>query len=204
LGGTAQLRRYRRFVTGTALAATLALVPAVGAQAQTAPNCVIGQTPTFVLGFASLRQVVGDAMGDAIECEHANPDNGDTLQRTTTGLSFYRKSTNTPTFTNGSEHWGLTEDGLVFWTGSSIDPPGVGVPASGPAAQPAPSSGPEPAPAPIVTTPAAPGAPDASTTPAGNPAVAPAPSIGTPIAFQTISEPFGFASIQASLDPRKT
>ena len=44
---------------------------------------------------------------------------GDSHQQTSSGLSFYRKRTNTPTFTNGSEHWALTRDGLVTWTGSS-------------------------------------------------------------------------------------
>ena len=71
-------------------------------------------------------------MGEAIECEHANPQTGDTLQQTTTGLAFYCKSTNIPTFTNGWEHWGWTVDGLVFWPGESIDPPGVVSPAPTP------------------------------------------------------------------------
>ncbi len=62
-------------------------------------------------------------MGTPVECEHTNPVNGDSLQQTTTGLAFYRKSTNTPTFTNGSEHWALTPTGTVYWTGGSIDPP---------------------------------------------------------------------------------
>jgi hypothetical protein len=38
-------------------------------------------------------------------------------------LAFWRKSTNTPTFTNGSEHWALTSDGPMTWTGANIDPP---------------------------------------------------------------------------------
>jgi hypothetical protein len=86
--------------------------------------CSAGSSPEFVFGFAALKSQLGDGMGMPIECEHANPDNGDTLQQTSTGLSFYRKSTNTPTFTNGWDHWGLTTAGLVYWTGSSIDPPG--------------------------------------------------------------------------------
>ncbi|MBV9169740.1 MAG: HNH endonuclease [Chloroflexi bacterium] len=49
---------------------------------------------------------------------------GDTLQDTTSGLAFWRKSTNTPTFTNGDTHWALTPTGFISWTGSSIDPPG--------------------------------------------------------------------------------
>jgi hypothetical protein len=93
------------------------------AAAQSAPFCGAGESPAFVFGFAALREQVGGAMGAAIECEHADPVNGDTLQQTTTGLSFYRKITNTATFTDGFQHWGLTADGLRTWTGSSIDPP---------------------------------------------------------------------------------
>jgi len=47
----------------------------------------------------------------------------DTEQNTTAGLAFWRKATNTPTFTNGFDHWALTSTGLVYWTGDSIDPP---------------------------------------------------------------------------------
>ncbi len=91
--------------------------------AAVAPYCAPGQDPEFVLGFAFMKSQLGDIMGEPSECEHANPENGDTLQQTTTGLSFYRKSTNTPTFTDGWRHWGWTAQGLVFWTGDSIDPP---------------------------------------------------------------------------------
>ena len=89
-----------------------------------APFCAPGQEPEFVFGFAFLKSLLGDIMGEPLECEHANPENGDTLQQTTTGLSFYRKSTNTPTFTDGWNHWAWTIDGLVTWTGDAIDPPG--------------------------------------------------------------------------------
>ncbi|MCY3801632.1 MAG: YHYH domain-containing protein [Chloroflexi bacterium] len=88
-----------------------------------APYCAPGQEPEFMFGFAFLRSLLGDVMGDPLECEHANPENGDTLQQTTTGLSFYRKSTNTPTFTDGWNHWAWTTHGLVTWTGDAIDPP---------------------------------------------------------------------------------
>lgn len=91
--------------------------------AAAAAYCAPGQEPEFVLGFAFMKSQLGDTMGEPLECEHANPDNGDTLQQTSTGLSFYRKSTNTPTFTDGYRHWGWTAAGMVFWTGDSIDPP---------------------------------------------------------------------------------
>jgi hypothetical protein len=79
--------------------------------------------PAFTFGFAALKAQLGPIMGAPVECAHPNSANGDVLQQTTTGLSFWRKSTNTPTFTNGYEHWGLTPGGLVSWTGDSIDLP---------------------------------------------------------------------------------
>jgi hypothetical protein len=87
------------------------------------PFCAPGTTPEFLFGFAELRRQVGAPMGDPIECEHPDPSSGDSLQLTTTGLAYYRQSTNTPTFFNGTDRWGLTASGLVHWTGDSLDPP---------------------------------------------------------------------------------
>src|SRR5207245_319381 len=56
------------------LAALLLLPPPQASSAQTAPFCDIGQSPHFVFGFASLKDQIGAAMGDPIECEHANPE----------------------------------------------------------------------------------------------------------------------------------
>ncbi len=105
----------------------LALVVFVAPQqsAHAAAYCGAGESPQFRFGFAHLKELLGATMGQPVECEHANPDNGDTLQQTSTGLSFYRKATNTPTFINGWEHWAWTFQGLVYWTGSDIDPPGT-------------------------------------------------------------------------------
>ena len=65
-------------------------------------------------------------MGESLSCEYADPHgSGDVVQNTARGLAFWRKSTNTPTFTDGSQHWALTVDGLINWTADSIDPPGV-------------------------------------------------------------------------------
>jgi hypothetical protein len=113
--------RPRAVLCAIALVALLA--PSGAASAQSAPFCNSGQSPAFVFGFKDLRDAVGDAMGNPTECEHAEATTGDSHQATTSGLSFYRKRTNTPTFTNGFDHWALTKDGLVTWTGSSIDPP---------------------------------------------------------------------------------
>jgi hypothetical protein len=63
-------------------------------------------------------------MGNAQTCEYSDPrGTGDVEQITSAGLAFWRKSANTPTFTNGSEHWANTPAGWVSWTGDSIDPP---------------------------------------------------------------------------------
>jgi hypothetical protein len=80
--------------------------------------------PTFQYGFAALKQQLGPAMGDPLECERAIHVSGDTRQRTTTGYAYYRTAVNVPTFTNGSDHWALTSGGLEHWTGVVVDPPG--------------------------------------------------------------------------------
>jgi hypothetical protein len=102
---------------------TANLAAPTASYAQPAPFCRPGESPQFTLGFRALADTLGGAMGDAAECEHASAANGDSHQRTTTGLAFYRRSTNTPTYTNGDEHWALTGPGIVYWTGADIDPP---------------------------------------------------------------------------------
>jgi hypothetical protein len=87
------------------------------------PYCLPGQKPAFAFGFAALQERLGPVMGSPTSCEYGDPNgSGDTLQNTTAGLAFYRKSTNTPTFTTGFDHWAQTAGGLVYWTGDSIDP----------------------------------------------------------------------------------
>ncbi len=114
----------QRVVVAAAIVVSLILVPSESVAAQTAQGCQPGQTPQFTFGFAELKAQIGDAMGDPVTCEFPDPNGtGDIQQRTTTGLGFWRKSTNTPTFTNGFEHWAQTPDGWVSWTGASIDPP---------------------------------------------------------------------------------
>lgn len=119
-------------IVGAFLALTVLLgQPAPAALAQSAPFCAPGSAPTFVQGFAQLKARLGDIMGDPLECEHTDGSNGDVLQQTTTGLSFWRKATNTATFTDGYRHWALTSRGLLTWEGASIDPPATARPASG-------------------------------------------------------------------------
>lgn len=90
-----------------------------------APGCRPGEYPEFRSGFLDLAIALNGTMGGAISCEYPDPKgSGDTLQQTTGGgLAFWRKRTNTPTFTDGVQHWALTANGLVTWAGASIDPP---------------------------------------------------------------------------------
>ena len=79
-------------------------------------------------------------MGAPLECEHSNSENGDTLQLTTTGLAIYVASTNTPEFTDGWNHWALTGQVIVAWSGTETTPPqALSQPA--PARTPGPSGG---------------------------------------------------------------
>src|SRR5215207_9233673 len=114
-----------RVLTVLLLLAAWNLVPARVSSAQAPSSCPTGPAPHFVFGFADLKLEIGEPMGEAVTCEFSDPNGtGDVHQRTTTGLAFWRKSTNTPTFTNGFEHWARTPNGWVTWTGASIDPPG--------------------------------------------------------------------------------
>jgi hypothetical protein len=114
----------QRVLAAGALVVSVFLVPSQSAAAQTAQGCQPGQTPQFTFGFADLKAQIGDAMGDPLTCEFPDPNGtGDIEQRTTTGLAFWRKSTNTPTFTDGFDHWAQTPTGWVTWTGGSVDPP---------------------------------------------------------------------------------
>ena len=54
-------------------------------------------------------------MGDALECERSIDAQGDTQQKTTTGLAYYLSQLNTACFTTGWDHWALTSQGVVEW-----------------------------------------------------------------------------------------
>jgi hypothetical protein len=93
------------------------------ALAQDAPHCPPGMDAQFVLGIAALKARLGPTMGLPLECEHLNPENGDTIQHTTTGLAYYRPSINTPMFTDGQTHWALSNNQLLMWRSGSVTPP---------------------------------------------------------------------------------
>ena len=85
--------------------------------------CQPGQAPVFVFGIADLQQRLGPTMGQPTECEHVDPASGDTVQRTSTGLAYFRPSINTSMFTDGSTHWALADGTVVLWRNESVTPP---------------------------------------------------------------------------------
>src|SRR6266852_2978881 len=72
--------------------------------------------PHFSGGIAALKAVLGPSMGEPVECEHATSPRGDTQQKTTIGLAYYREHLNLACFTTGWDHWALVNGGLVHWT----------------------------------------------------------------------------------------
>lgn len=107
----------RRLPTALTLVLTLLLASVSTTAAQATAFCPPGQEAHFQLGFAALKEAVGEPMGDSLECEHGNPDNLDTHQKTTTGLAVWRQTTNIMAFTNGWQTWAMTPTGLHSWTG---------------------------------------------------------------------------------------
>ncbi len=92
------------------------------------PGLCDPQRPSFLYGFADLKARLGDKMGTPLECEHAVSGTGDTRQLTSTGYAYYRTFPNEPAFTNGRDHWALTQQGLAYWQGDVVDAPGTAVP----------------------------------------------------------------------------
>ena len=106
-------------ISSASLVASQVLKP--GAPA-TAPWCAPGQLPRFEFGFNALAQQIGSTMGAPIDCEHGDDSSENTLQTTTTGLAVYDWCTNTPGFSSGQEHWVLTPQGVMHWTGDAGAP----------------------------------------------------------------------------------
>lgn len=90
-----------------------------------APFCEDGQAPRFAHALAGLRERLGDRLGEPVECEHVDPWSGDAVQRTTTGLAYYRPSIGMAIFTDGESHWGLADEGgpPIRWRTGSVTPP---------------------------------------------------------------------------------
>jgi hypothetical protein len=88
----------------------------------TPPWCLPRQQLQFQLGFLTLSQALGPIMGRPTECEHGYDVNGDTRQRTTTGIAIYNWCTNTPSFNAGRDHWILGTGGVEHWTDPASPP----------------------------------------------------------------------------------
>ena len=109
--------------------AVAALLPTTAGAAlaseRSADDCLLGKAPPLLPQMLALVAILGQTTGEPLECVRANPDNGDLLQQTSTGLLIYRTVTGAAVFTNGWTHWAVTPNGLVTWSGSGLDPPWV-------------------------------------------------------------------------------
>jgi mono/diheme cytochrome c family protein len=117
-----------------------------GAIAQ--PTCV------FTLGFKALHDQIPDLVGDCLENEHFNVQNGNAEQRTKGGLLVWRKADNWTAFTNGATTWINGPDGLASrpnagplfpWEAATPPQPAPAQPAATPPSQPAATPAPQPA-----------------------------------------------------------
>jgi hypothetical protein len=109
-------------VFSASLALTHPQRPLVGAtpgESMPAPDC-----RSFSSVFAALDDSIHDTMGQPLECPHTDPNTGDTLQATSTGLAIFRHESQTATFTDGYRRWAVGTRGVVRWEGETLDPPG--------------------------------------------------------------------------------
>ncbi|MDO8691810.1 MAG: hypothetical protein Q7R39_17690, partial [Dehalococcoidia bacterium] len=110
--------------------------PLVGARAD---SC------SLVLGFASLGAMIPDRVGQCVDNESHNPENGDALQHTTGGLLVWRKADNWTAFTEGYRSWVNGPGGLQQRLNTErfsweANPDGLAMAGAGPVATNAPSS----------------------------------------------------------------
>jgi hypothetical protein len=94
--------------------------------ATTADESGAPSLPEFEPPYDFLDTQLGPTMGSAIEPVQTSPDSCDTQQRTSTGLAYWRCSTNIVAFAadpDGLQHWAWVNDALVSWAGDSADPP---------------------------------------------------------------------------------
>lgn len=143
---------------------------------------VLAQTkPEFRLGFKALADLIPNVVGQPLEDEHYDA-NGDSIQRTTTGLMVWRKSDRWTAFTNGHTTWILGPYGLQSRLNSQLYPwesvPPGPTPISGVVQAPTPTSAPS-----IVAVPTATPTPTATPFPTATPVI-PMP---TPTTIQTYS-----------------
>jgi len=105
-----QQARFPIVFGALALVLFIAVLPVV---ARGQAFCDDGQPLSPGTAYVALEPVLGDALGEPLECEHATTD-GDLVQATTSGLVVYQADTNAPSFTNGQEHWALVDGQLIY------------------------------------------------------------------------------------------
>jgi hypothetical protein len=107
------MRRATRALAGLALALCALMTPwevakvaaQAGTQAQPQGQAGTQGACRFVLGFEALHDAIPAVVGDCLEDEHPNPENGNTEQHTTRGLLVWRKADNWTAFTDGGTTW---------------------------------------------------------------------------------------------------
>ena len=118
------------------------------------PTSVAAAECQFVLGFATLRDLIGhEIIGECLENEHHN-EIGDSVQQITGGLLVWRKADNWTAFTDGYRTWINGPNGLVQrlnterfeWEADYAPGGGIATPTPVPAPTPAPVSALFPAP----------------------------------------------------------
>ena len=125
------------------------------------PTTVAAAECQFILGFKTLRDLIGhEVVGECLENEHHGA-NGDSLQQATGGLLVWRKADNWTAFTDGYRTWINGPNGLVQrlnterfeWEADYA--PGGGIatptPTAAPVATASPTPTPEPTPIPVPT-----------------------------------------------------
>ena len=80
---------------------SVAAKPVAASPAPVATDRCTAAAPRFVQGTSALKAGVGAIMGEPVECERVVDEAGDTEQRTTTGLAYYRARSNIAAFRNG-------------------------------------------------------------------------------------------------------
>jgi hypothetical protein len=129
-------------IASSLLVLAAAALPSVSAQPVLAEDC------EFLLGFKDLHDLIPSVVGDCIEDETHNPENGDALQRTTGGLLVWRKADNWTAFTNGATTWLNGPNGLQSRSNSDRFPWEAAAPASSSGTPSAPAAAPSPPPPP--------------------------------------------------------
>lgn len=136
----------------------LSLVLAMACQVSVMAHATLAQPACrFVLGFATLRDLVGaQKVGQCLEDEHFNLENGNSEQHTSGGLMVWRKIDNFTAFTDGGTSWINGPNGLqsrpngerFSWEKDPVRQVPPSVPPSVPAAAPPPAPSLQPNPPP--------------------------------------------------------